>query len=71
MPVKTAASKAQSELVPKLTNAVSCRWGMNQNRKMVLYTKDAAFVVLGFSAVPQVAKYEVIVGGQKFEVRVL
>ena len=44
---------------------------MNQNRKMVLYTKDAAFVVLGFSAVPQVAKYEVIVGGQKFEVRVL
>jgi hypothetical protein len=71
MPAKTVASKAQSELVPKLTNTVSCRLDINQNRKLVLYTKYAALVVLGFSDVPQVAEQEFILDGQKFEVHVL
>ena len=51
MPARTGNNKGQNDLVPKITSALACRWDINEHRKLVVYTADAALVVLGFSAV--------------------
>jgi hypothetical protein len=71
MPAKPPSTKAQSELVPKITSAISCRWDINQHKKLVVYTADHALTILGFSAITQVAKFETTINETKFEVRVI